>query len=198
MLQEESRGVPKTLPIVALGSNERDQFGGARAIVKQAIAALGRADLPVVAQSRLYATPCFPAGSGPDFVNAVVQVDSRLSPEALLARLHALEAEFRRVREKRWGPRTLDLDLLAMGDMVLPDETTQRHWANLPLARQMEEAPARLILPHPRLQDRAFVLIPMADIAPNWRHPVTGNTVTGMLAALPAAEKAAIVPIEPG
>jgi 2-amino-4-hydroxy-6-hydroxymethyldihydropteridine diphosphokinase len=92
--------------------------------------------------------------------------------------------------------RTLDLDLLALGDSVLPDAATQEHWRNLPLADQKRLAPDGLILPHPRLQDRAFVLVPLADVAPDWRHPLTGQTVAAMTASLPAAERAAMRPMD--
>ena len=92
-------------------------------------------------------------------------------PEAVLARLHATEDAFARRRRARWGPRTLDLDLIAMGDTVLPDAATQARWRALDAAAQRSLAPDRLILPHPRMQERAFVLVPLADVAPGWRHP---------------------------
>ncbi len=92
--------------------------------------------------------------------------------------------------------RTLDLDLLAFGDSVLPDAATQDHWRGLPGADQSRLAPDQLILPHPRMQDRAFVLVPLADIAPDWRHPLLGLTVAQMVSRLPAQDRAALVPIE--
>ena len=146
----------------------------------------------VTAVSGFYDTPAFPPGSGPMFVNAAAALATNLSPGALLARLHGIEAAFGRVRETRWGQRVLDLDLIAMGGMVLPDPATQTAWRDLAPAAQRTQAPDRLILPHPRVQDRAFVLVPLCDVAPDWRHPILGLSVAEMCAALPDAEKSAI------
>jgi 2-amino-4-hydroxy-6-hydroxymethyldihydropteridine diphosphokinase len=153
--------------------------------------------MAIVARSRFFRTPCFPAGAGPDYVNAacILQVSADLSPLAILARLHDVEETFGRRRAQRWGMRTLDLDLLAIGDSVLPDADTQNRWRTMPDADQTRLAPDQLILPHPRLQDRAFVLVPLADVAPDWRHPLLGLTVADMVSRLPAADRAAMVPI---
>lgn len=89
----------------------------------------------------------------------------------------------------------MDLDLIALGQNVLPDPDTQTAWARLPMDEAARRTPDQLILPHPRLADRGFVLVPLADIAPDWRHPQTGQTVLQMRDARPAQEIADIVPI---
>lgn len=150
----------------------------------------------LIAQSRLYLTPFIPAGTGPDVVNAVALIETRLTPVALLQHLHGIEAEFDRRRETRWGARTLDLDLLSMDDLVLPDQRAFRRWQELAPEAQKAQAPEGLVLPHPRLQDRGFVLMPAAEVAPDWRHPVLGLSITEMLVALPAEALDGIAAIE--
>lgn len=118
-----------------------------------------------------------------------------VDPRKILAQLHEIEADFGRSRSHRWADRTLDLDLIALDDLVRPDADTQERWRHLPPEEQARRTPDGLILPHPRLQDRAFVLVPLADVAPEWRHPLLGLTVREMLAALPEAERAAAVPL---
>lgn len=181
--------------LVALGANQPLPGLGLEDTLRAAIKALAGPDIAVVAVSRFYGTPCFPAGAGPDYVNAAARLTTRLRPLDLLARLHRIEAEFGRERVERWGQRTLDLDLIAMGDLVLPDAATQDHWRDLPQADQRRLAPAELILPHPRLQDRAFVLVPLADVAPDWRHPRLGLTVTQMRDRLDMADLDAVRPL---
>ena len=112
-----------------------------------------------------------------------------------MAHLHTIESELGRVRKGRWGQRTIDLDLLAHGDRVCPDERTLRDWMGLPLDLQKNTAPDRLILPHPRMHERGFVLMPLADVAPHWVHPVLGQTVVQMLAGLPDTAVQDIAPI---
>jgi 2-amino-4-hydroxy-6-hydroxymethyldihydropteridine diphosphokinase len=119
-----------------------------------------------VGSSKVYETA--PVG-GPEqgaYLNAVLVVEVALEPEALLGALHTIEARFARRREVRFGPRTLDLDILAYGDEV--------------------HATPTLEIPHPRLHERRFVLVPLADVAPGWRHPLRGESTLEMLAAIPA------------
>lgn len=150
-----------------------------------------------IRRSRLYRTPCFPAGAGPDYVNAALSASCPpdWSAERVLENLHKIESDLGRVRVQRWGGRTLDLDLIAMGDVVRPDLATQTAWRDLPPTEQGLRAPDRLILPHPRLQDRAFVLVPLADVAPDWVHPILQKSVQEMLKGLSAVEIAEVQPL---
>ena len=146
--------------------------------------------------SRAFQTPCFPKDAGPDFVNAAARVTYDGTISALLALCHGTEARLGRSRRARWSARTLDIDILAAGDMILPDRPTWDAWHTLTPQAQATQAPDQLLLPHPRLAERAFVLIPLADVAAHWTHPILGQTADALKNALPTAEKDAIWPIE--
>ena len=181
--------------LIALGANLQSEDMSLAQTLQAAAAAILGPNVTACKVSRLFASPCFPAGAGPDYVNAAAIVKTTLSPQALLAHLHGVEAIFRRERLQRWGRRTLDLDLLAMDDLVLPDAQTQAQWRNLAPQDQSRLSPPTLILPHPRIQDRAFVLVPLADVAPDWCHPILGLTVIQMLARLDPADIRAVTPL---
>jgi len=181
--------------LVALGSNVTSSVGLPARTLRRAIDELEREGVKIRAVSRFFATPCFPAGAGPDYVNAALSAETALSPAEFLALLHQVEASFGRERIERWGQRTLDLDLIAYGDMIAPDLETFQTWYALPADLQKMRAPEDLILPHPRLQDRGFVLVPLHDVAPNWRHPVLDRTVAQMLADLPETDTRDVTPV---
>ncbi|MCE8419371.1 2-amino-4-hydroxy-6-hydroxymethyldihydropteridine diphosphokinase [Rhodovulum sulfidophilum] len=194
MPQPEKSTPPRPKGLLALGGNVGSGAGAPEATLAAGLVALDSESVRVTKISKFYHTPSMPEGSGPEFVNAVVEIATDLPANALLARLHEIEARFGRERRVRWAPRTLDLDLLDLDGAVLPDAAIQARWMGLAPEAQAREIPDRTILPHPRIQDRGFVLVPLAEIAPDWRHPVSGRTAKEMLAALPAAEIARISP----
>ncbi|MBI1220595.1 MAG: 2-amino-4-hydroxy-6-hydroxymethyldihydropteridine diphosphokinase [Rhodobacteraceae bacterium] len=183
--------------LVALGGNVATQGGAPEATLRAAIQEMSKAGLEVVRQSRLFRTSSFPDPTDPEYVNACVEIRAALSPAEVLRRLHHIEAEFGRERVQRWGQRTLDLDLLAQGDTLLPDGATYALWRDLAPEQRLLRAPDDLILPHPRLHERSFVLVPLAEIAPEWRHPALGLTVQEMLDRLPRADRDSVRPIAP-
>tara|TARA_R110002051_G_scaffold20631_3_gene55987 strand:- start:21721 stop:22308 length:588 start_codon:yes stop_codon:yes gene_type:complete len=178
--------------LIALGSNAATAMVTAREAVLKGMIRSGLALGGIPVKSELYATPAFPAGAGPDFVNAVIRVQTDMDADAIMAALHVIEAEAGRTRSVRWGQRTLDLDLIGLGGQVLPDKKTHQFWRDLPPAQQIKSTPDQLIVPHPRMQDRSFVLVPLADVAPDWVHPVLELTVTQMRDARPEVERASV------
>lgn len=188
MVQTQPKGDFGVIALIALGSNAKSVWGDAAITVQKAMSKIEKSAGQALSRSQLYSTPAFPEGAGPDFVNAAIRISTTLSAEVLLDTLHQIEAEAGRERNVRWGLRTLDLDLIALGSTVLPDPDVHQMWRDLPLDEQAKHAPEHIILPHPRLQDRSFVLVPLAEVAPDWVHPLLGQTVLEMRDARPYAE----------
>ncbi len=151
--------------LIAAGSSLPVSGIDSQQIVLSAFFSIGRL-VDIYAVSSLYKTPAEPNPADPEFVNAVASVGDGLSPAALLAALHAVEDGFGRKRSARNAPRTLDLDIIAYHNVI------------------SDGAPPTPILPHPSLESREFVLAPLAEIAPDWRHPVSGKTAKSLLAAI--------------
>ncbi len=153
--------------LIALGANLPSNAGPAPATIEAAMARLDHGAVHVAGRSRIYESPPWPPSDQPWYANAVARVETTLGATALLQHLHAIEREFGRVRGELNAARPLDLDLL--------DYDGQRR-------APPEPAPE---LPHPRMRDRAFVLLPLAEVAPAWRHPADGVWVRDLIAALP-------------
>lgn len=193
--EEKAEAELYDMVLVAIGGNVSSLSGRPEETTTHSIVEIYQRIGSPIGISGLYRTPAYPPGSGPDYVNAAMALRSDKSPVEILAILHEIEAAHGRERKARWGARTLDLDLIAVGNRVLPDRQIFDHWLSLDPERQQKDAPDQLILPHPRMQDRAFVLVPLAEVAPDWRHPVIGKTVAEMLVELPEEARAEVVPI---
>ena len=146
--------------IVALGSNLAGVYPSSRALLEAAVARLSETGLAVTHRSRWWRSSAWPDRTAPDYLNGIVVVETRLSPKATMEGLLTLEASFGRERGQPNAPRTLDLDLIAFGRLVMVEKD--------------------LILPHPRAFDRRFVMGPLAEVAPNWCDPVDGRSAADL------------------
>ena len=161
----DPEGPPGETPkiFIALGANIPSAAGSPQATLSAALAALEVRGVRVLRLSAFRQTQAWPDPTDPPFINAVAGIGTDLQPFALLGLLHDVETAYGRKRSAANAPRTLDLDLIDYGGRV---------------ERGAVE------LPHPRMTGRRFVLEPLAEVAPGWRHPVTGQTVEALLAAL--------------
>lgn len=166
----------KTLSLptyIGIGSNLASAGRSPLDNCERAIDCLGQIGLSVLRRSRWYASAPVPAANQPRFVNGVVEVANRRAPEQVLPLLLNIERRFGRRRGPRNAARILDLDLLACGSLI--------------------RIGSGLALPHPRLHRRAFVLRPMADVAPGWRHPIIGRTVAQLAQDLATGQQIAVL-----
>ena len=152
--------------LVALGSNIAGPWGNPRETVQQALRELNRFPLRVRSTSSLLITKPFGVTNQPDFVNAVAIIETSLPPQVLLRKLHMIERAAGRKRGRRWGPRTLDIDLL--------DYHAQK-------IQHKARVQKTMVLPHPGIQDRTFVLLPLQEVAPKWKHPTLKRSPAQML-----------------
>lgn len=157
--------------IVALGANLKGDFPSLSAVLEAALGAMAAEGLEIVSCSSFWRSSAWPDPTSPAYLNAVAVVETTLVPQDVLAALHRIEDRFGRSRRERNAPRTLDLDLIAFADLVhrSPD----------------------LEIPHPRAHDRLFVMGPLAEIAPDWRHPVLGSTARALAGAATVGRDAA-------
>lgn len=158
--------------VIGLGSNLPGPWGSPRDTVLRALQELDRGPTKLVIASRLLQTSPFGNPNQPSFVNAVARIETHLPPEALMRRLHMIETAAGRKRGIRWGPRTLDLDLLDYHGLK----------RNQSFPQLGGRRPLRL--PHPGIADRIFVLAPLAEIAPRWRHPESRQSAAQLMKRL--------------
>ena len=159
--------------VIALGSNLKGVYGSVENLLEDASRRLAAYGLPVLRRSSLWRSAAWPDPAEPPYLNAVALVETLLTPAKALRQLHAMERDFGRVRSRPNASRTLDLDLVAFGDLVL-------------------DAPPA-VLPHPRAHERRFVMGPLAEIAPRWRHPLLGASAVELSERAPVGRDAAPV-----
>jgi 2-amino-4-hydroxy-6-hydroxymethyldihydropteridine diphosphokinase len=152
--------------LVALGSNLTGPWGTPHETLKRALAEFKHHNIRILKVSTLIETAPFGITNQPTFINAVATVACAMPPETLMRALHMIERRAGRKRLKRWGPRTLDLDLIAY-----------HHLVRTPQSGSVKP----LTLPHPGISQRDFVLQPIAEIAPRWKHPLSHETAALML-----------------
>jgi 2-amino-4-hydroxy-6-hydroxymethyldihydropteridine diphosphokinase len=150
---------------IALGANlPHPEYGAPEQIIDKAVNLLSEV-FDIKRRSSLYRTAPIPRSDQPDYANAVIAVETDLNPLALLSVLHKMESAFGRLRVEKNEARVLDLDIIDYDGQVLSQEGIQ--------------------LPHPRMSERLFVLIPLREIAPDWHHPVTGKSLQEIIAEAP-------------
>lgn len=175
---------PKVI-LIGLGANlSSDRWGPPKETLSAALTALDGDGVRVSARSRWYRSAPFPVSDQPWYVNGVAALETALPPAPLLALLRDVERQFGRVPAERWAARVIDLDLLAYREVVSAPA----------------EAPGSPVLPHPELHARAFVLLPLAEVAPEWRHPLLGRTAAELMRELPPGQRVEVLPAgaEPG
>ncbi len=166
--------------LVGMGANlDHPVHGEPVNSLKAAIRELEKKQVKIIRQSSWYRTAPVPVSDQPWFVNAVLYVSTERSAGELLSLLHEVEREFGRIRDVKWEARVLDLDLLSY-DTVVTDNRDQADGN---------------VVPHPHMQERAFVLAPLAEIAPDWRHPTLDRTAKELLALLDTEQEFEIVPL---
>ena len=155
--------------IIGMGANIPGQYGSPENTLKQCLSFLDkRDDMSVKSVSSLWLSAPVPLADQPWYSNAVCEIKTELSPLELLLVLKTIEKDFGRADSERNAPRVLDLDIIAYYDVVLNDGP---------------------VLPHPRMHQRAFVLLPMREIAPDWVHPALNKSLDDLIKDLPAAQE---------
>jgi len=164
--------------LIGFGGNLNSAIGKPRQTMKRALSLLGAEGVAVTCVSAIYNSIPVPASAQPDFINIVVRAKTCLSPPEVLTLFQKIEVGCGRKPAERWSARTLDIDLLSFDTKILPSLS---QWIEVTSDTDVTATLAEPVVPHPRLHKRAFVLVPMMDIAPEWVHPVLKKTVAELL-----------------
>ena len=175
--------------IIVLGSNLSSEFGSSAETLKKCVCELKSFHaIQSLSESKWYISSSFVDKSEPRYVNVGIRFCTNLKPKELLNFTSDLEIKYGRKRQRRWEPRTCDIDILLCDQLILPSKLHFEKWLKLDFLEQIELAPNELILPHPRLQERTFFLRPLNDLQPDWTHPFLEMKAKEMLDSLPPNE----------
>ena len=161
---------------IAIGSNLETQNLSRLEVINNALGYFPQFNIFLIKVSSFWESRSYPDITQPNFINAVSEVHSDLNPYEILHELKTIEKKMGRKNNTRWGSRVLDLDIISAGSIILPNNFVFNKWLTMPLQKQIKNQPNELILPHPRIQDRLFVLNPLNEVAPHWTHPVFNKT----------------------
>ena len=162
--------------LIAIGSNLETQNLSRLEVINSALGYFSQFNIILIKVSSFWESRSYPDKSQPNFINAVSEVHSELNPYQILHELKTIEKKMGRKNITRWENRVLDLDIIGAGSVILPNNFVFNKWLQMPLQKQIKNQPDELILPHPRIQDRLFVLKPLNEVDPHWRHPVLNKT----------------------
>ena len=175
--------------VVVLGSNLSSEFGNSAETLKKCVSEIrSYSAIQSLLESNWYISSSFIDEREPRYVNVGIRFSANIKPIDLLSFTSGLEEKFGRKRQRRWEPRTCDIDILLCDQLILPSKFHFEKWLKLDLSDQIKLSPNELILPHPRLQDRTFFLKPLNDLQPDWVHPFLEIKAKEMLDSLPPNE----------
>ena len=181
--------------LISCGANIAGPFGEPLETLKIVLEELKIRKLEVIGKSKLYSSLAFPNPQEPKYLNRCLELKADFQALDVLTCLKQIEIKMGRRESSRWSSRTCDLDLLSFANQISPSNEVFDYWYKMPLEKQIFAKPNILLLPHPRLQDRAFVLKPLMEFAADWIHPVLNVSVKEMFNSLSKEERDSVKPI---
>ena len=175
--------------VLILGANMPSKFGDILTTLQMCVEYIKNEEpIDLISQSKWYQSESFPDKSKPTFINVGIKIISKLEPYQILKIIDEIEKGFGRIRKRRWDARVCDIDIIYCNKKIIPTRNILKKWMSMKIEEQLITTPRTLILPHPRIQDRLFFLVPLNELSPNWRHPILGKTAKEILDSIPQNE----------
>ena len=179
--------------LISFGANLSGPFGSPYETLLRVFQELILRGFVIERKSKPYSSLAFPNPTDPKFLNCCLKISVNCDALSLLNCLKSIEVKMGRQKNYRWSSRTCDLDLLSFGDEVRPNNEILGYWLRMPLREQIAQTPMQLLLPHPRIQDRAFILKPLLEIAAGWKHPILNLSVKELFDSLPKEQRDSVL-----